>query len=175
MACSLGNLHVDMEYCLVEIEVEEETDEYVRGPMLVTGFANDATPFLRYRIGDIGTRLKAPCPCGRAGDTYRDVDGRYEDYVLTPDGRFIGRLDHIFKGQTDILEAQILQDSKESIEIIVVPADGYDGASEQKLVEQARLRLGDEINIEIREVQAIPRERNGKFRAVKSRVGRVAA
>lgn len=173
-ACSQGNLHVDMEYCLVEVEVEEEFDDYVRGPLLVTGFANDATPFLRYRIGDIGTRLKSPCPCGRAGDAYRDVDGRYEDYVLTPDGRYIGRLDHIFKGQTDILEAQILQDSKESIEIVLVPGNDYDESSERTLLQQARLRLGNVIHIDIRKVTAIPRERNGKFRAVKSRVGRVA-
>jgi len=174
-ACRLGNLHVDMEYCVVEVEAEEETDEYVRGPLIVTGFGNDATPFLRYRIGDVGTRLKAPCPCGRAGDVYRDVDGRYEDYVVTPDGRFVGRLDHIFKSQTDILEAQILQDSKEAIEIVLVPAARYDESSERKLMEEVRRRLGDEIHVDIREVQAIPRERNGKFRAVKSRVGRIAA
>ena len=29
--------------------------------------ANDATPFIRYRVGDVGTRSKRPCPCGRPG------------------------------------------------------------------------------------------------------------
>lgn len=174
-ACALGNLHVDMEYCIVEIEPEEDTEEYVRGPLLVTGFGNDATPFLRYRIGDIATRLKSACPCGRAGDVYRDVDGRYEDYVVTPDGRFVGRLDHIFKNQFDILEAQILQDSKEAIEIMIVPGSRYDEISEKNLLREVRLRLGDAIHVDVRPVQAIARERNGKFRAIKSRVGRVAA
>ena len=174
-ACEAGNLHVDMEYCVVEVEAEEETDEYVRGGLLVTGLANDATPFLRYRIGDVGTRLKAPCACGRAGDVYRDVDGRNEDYVMTPDGRLIGRLDHIFKGQTEILEAQILQDSKEAIEVVFVPGEGYSEASEKKLLDQIRVRLGEEIHVDFVPVQAIPRERNGKFRAVKSRIGRLAA
>jgi len=174
-ACSQGNLHVDMEYCIAEVEVEEETDEYVRGPLIVTGLSNNATPFLRYRIGDVGTRLKSPCSCGREGDVYSDVDGRNEDYVVTPDGRLVGRLDHIFKQQSNILEAQILQDSKEAIEIILVPAERYDERSERNLLREVRVRLGDEIHVDLRTVQAIPRERNGKFRAVKSRVGRLAA
>jgi phenylacetate-CoA ligase len=174
-ACEVGHLHVDMEYCIVEVEAEEETDEYVRGSLIVTGLSNNATPFLRYRIGDVGTRLKAPCPCGRAGDVFRDVDGRNEDYVVTPDGRLIGRLDHIFKKQLDILEAQILQDSKEAIEIVLVPSGRFDAAAEARLIREVRLRLGDEIHVDVRAVDAIPRERNGKFRAVKSRVGRLAA
>ena len=64
----------------------------MRGPLLVTGFANRATPLLRYRVGDVGTRSKHPCPCGRAGDVFVEVDGRVEDYVQTPDGRLVGRL-----------------------------------------------------------------------------------
>ena len=174
-ACDQGLLHVDMEYCVVEVEVEEETDEYERGPLIVTGLSNNATPFLRYRIGDIGTRLKAPCQCGRPGDVYLDVDGRNEDYVVTPDGRLIGRLDHIFKEQKSILEAQILQDSPESIEIVFVPSQEFDESSERSLVREVRTRLGNDIHIDLKPVQSIPRERNGKFRAVKSRVGRLAA
>ena len=173
-ACSEGLLHVDMEYCVVEVEVEEETNEYERGPLVVTGLSNDATPFLRYRIGDIGTRMKGQCRCGRPGDVYLDVDGRNEDYVVTPDGRFIGRLDHIFKEQTEILEAQILQDSPESIEIIFVPSGDFDQSSEEDLLREVRKRMGDQMHIDLKRVHSIPRERNGKFRAVKSRVGRLA-
>ena len=172
-ACTEGLLHVDMEYCIVEVEVEEETNEYERGPLLVTGLSNDATPFLRYRIGDIGTRLKGACPCGRPGDVYLDVDGRNEDYVVTPDGRLIGRLDHIFKEQVEILEAQILQDSPESIEIVFVASDAFSQDSEKSLLQEVRKRVGDEMHIDLRPVRSIPRERNGKFRAVKSRVGRL--
>jgi hypothetical protein len=37
-----------------------------------------------------------------------------------------------------------------------------------------RSRLGEEIAIDIRVVNSIPREPNGKFRAVKSQVGSIA-
>ena len=172
--CAERNLHVDMEFGIVEVEVEEETDAWERGPLLVTGFANAATPLLRYRVGDVGTRSKTPCPCGRAGDVFLDVDGRIEDYVRTPDGRLVGRLDHIFKEQLDVAEAQVLQETSDALEVLVVRRPEYDEASERSLVKEFRSRLGDAIGIEFRYVDAIPREPNGKFRAVKSAVGRLS-
>ena len=92
---------------------------------------------------------------------------------MTPDGRLIGRLDHIFKKQVDILEAQIRQDSKEALEVLLVPDKTFTQKSERLLIGEIRRRLGDEIHIDIRQVDTIPRERNGKFRAVKSNVGRL--
>ena len=173
--CDEGRHHVDMEFCIVEVEAQEATDEYTRGELLVTGLAQDATPFLRYRIGDIGTRAKKPCPCGRPGDVFLDIDGRVEDYVVTPDGRMIGRLDHIFKEQLDVTEAQILQATPKSIEVRLVPRATYTDASERGLLKEFRSRVGEDIEIKIRLVDDIPREPNGKFRAVKSNVGRSAS
>jgi phenylacetate-CoA ligase len=170
-ACARDRLHVDMEYCIVEVEPEEENDEWARGPLLVTGLATEATPFLRYRIGDVGTRLRRPCTCGRPGDVFLDVDGRIEDYVMTPDGRLVGRLDHIFKEQLDVAEAQIVQETRDAVEIRVVRRPSWSSASERSLMKEIRSRLGDEIRVELSYVIAIPRESNGKFRAVKSAVG----
>ncbi|MBK7949419.1 MAG: phenylacetate--CoA ligase family protein [Deltaproteobacteria bacterium] len=170
--CPERRLHVDMEFGIVEVEVEEETEDWVRGSLLVTGFANDATPFIRYRVGDVGTRSKRPCPCGRPGEVFLDVDGRIEDYVVTPDGRWIGRLDHIFKAQVDVAEAQILQETEAAIEVRFVPRRSFDARAEKELLKEIRSRLGDEIAIELVRVDEIPREANGKFRAVKSKVGR---
>lgn len=170
--CGEGRLHVDMEFGIVEVEVEEETEEYVRGPLLITGLGNHATPLIRYRVGDVGTRSKRACACGRPGEVFLDVDGRIEDYVVTPDGRWIGRLDHIFKQQLDVAEAQILQDTKEAIEVRIVPMPSFDARAEEGLRKEIRARLGDQIRIDLRRVDEIPREPNGKFRAVKSTVGR---
>ena len=106
----------------------------MRGPLLVTGLANDATPFLRYRVGDIGTRSKRPCRCGRPGDVFLDVDGRIADYVVNTDGRRIGRLDHIFKEQLDIAEAQILQDESGRLRVLVVRRGSYSQSNERELL-----------------------------------------
>ncbi len=171
--CSQGRLHTDMEFGIVEVEVMDETDEWERGPLFITGLSNDATPFIRHRIGDVGTRLKKPCPCGCAGDVFLATDGRIEDYVKTSNGRLIDRLDHIFKKQTDIAEAHILQSGTSSVDVFIVPKTGYSKASARQFLAEIRARLGIEIDVRIEQVAAIPREANGKFRAVKSRVGRL--
>jgi phenylacetate-CoA ligase len=170
-SCEENRLHVDMEFGIVEVDPIESDDEGVRGSLLVTGLAPDAIAFFRYRIGDIGTLCKQPCPCGRPGESFFDVEGREDDFVMTPDGRLVGRLDHIFKGQAEIAEAQILQNRKEAIKVLVVPRLHYRKSSERHLLTAIRDRLGDEIDIEIETVSEIPREANAKFRAVKSEVG----
>jgi phenylacetate-CoA ligase len=169
--CRRGNLHVDMEFGIVEVDVVEESDDWVRGPLLVTGLANEATPLLRYRVGDVGTRSKRPARAGAPATVFLEIDGRIEDYVQTPGRPLVGRLDHVFKEQLDVAEAQVLQETPAALEVLVVRRPEYDAASEQSLLKEFRSRLGEEIAIELRYVDAIPREPNGKFRAVKSAVG----
>jgi phenylacetate-CoA ligase len=174
VGCEENRLHVDMEFGIVEVEVGEETEDWVRGELLVTGFAQEATPRFRYRIGDVGTRSKHPCPCGRPGEVFLDVDGRVEDYVATPDGRLVGRMDHVFKDQHEVAEAQILQADASSIDVLLVPRGPWRPETERAIVKEFRARLGEEIGIRIQLVEAIAREPNGKLRAVKSAVGGLA-
>lgn len=172
--CAAGRLHVDLEFCIVEVEVAERGPGFERGELLVTGLATTATPLLRYRIGDVGTRATDPCPCGRAGDSFLHVDGRIEDYVVTPDGRRIGRMDHVFKDRLDVAEAQLVQDTVDRVVVRVVARPGFDASSEAALVAEIRSRVGPTLAIAVERVAAIPREANGKLRAVRSSVGRIA-
>jgi phenylacetate-CoA ligase len=171
--CAEGRLHLDMEFGIAELEVSERGEGWERGQLLLTGFCNDAMPFLRYRIGDIATRHLEPCPCGRAGDTFEDVDGRVEDVVVTPDGREIGRLDHVFKDLRGIREAQVRQERPEDVEVRLVPAAGWGEDEEARLRAELGRRLGPDVAIRVNVVEAIPREANGKLRAVISRLGPV--
>ena len=170
-SCSAGRWHVDLEFCVVEVEVQERGPGFERGPLLVTGLATDATPLLRYRIGDVGTRATTECPCGRPGDAFLEIDGRIEDYLVTPDGRRIGRLDHVFKDDVEVAEAQILQDTADAMTLRFVPRPGFDAEAERRLVAALRVRVGHAIRIQLERVGSLPREPNGKLRAVKSRVG----
>ena len=171
--CPDQRLHLDMEFGIAEIDVTEQDEDSESGPLLVTGLAQNAAPLIRYQIGDVGKRARRPCPCGRAGDSFYDVDGRVEDYVLTPDGRRVGRMDHVFKEQREVAEAQILQESAAEIEVLIVPLANYDERSERNVIREFRSRLGTEIGIRLRRVEEIPREPNGKFRAVKSTIGKI--
>ncbi|MCB9726337.1 MAG: phenylacetate--CoA ligase family protein [Spirochaetaceae bacterium] len=169
-ACEANMLHVDMEFGIVEVETQEEDDDWVRGPLIVTGLGRPAAPMIRYRIGDVGTRSKHPCSCGRPGDVFHEIDGRIEDYIVTPDQRLVGRMDHVFKGRYDIAEAQIVQEAVDSLRVLVVPGDGWSAESEPALIRGLRARLGDDMRVEVQLSDRIPREPNGKLRAVKSTI-----
>jgi phenylacetate-CoA ligase len=169
LTCPAGRYHVDTEFCVLEIDPREETDEWVRGEILTTGFANRAMPFLRYRTGDVATLYKrGGCSCGRARPVLERIDGRIEDYVVTPDGRRIGRMDHIFKDALQVKEAQIVQTATDRLLVRLVARTGFDAAARRDLEREFRDRLGDEMEISFEEVDAIPRLPNGKFRAVVS-------
>jgi phenylacetate-CoA ligase len=171
LQCPAGSYHVDTEFCVVEIDPHEETDEWVRGEVVATGFANRAMPLLRYRTGDVATlRKRGSCACGRARPILEQIDGRLEDYVMTPDGRRIGRMDHIFKDTLEIKEAQIYQPSIERIVVRIVPRSGFDNEAQRALEREFRRRIGDDLEIDYEIVDSIQRVPSGKFRAVVSDV-----
>jgi phenylacetate-CoA ligase len=144
----------------------------VSGSLLATGLSYGATPFLRYRVSNVATRLDRQGPRGRRGDVVRDVDGRIDDVVMTPDGRLIGRLDHSFEEQLDVAEDRNLREARDAIEVRVVPRATHCEDSERALRKDIRAWSGVEIRADQRLVQSIAREPNGRFRTVKSRVGR---
>lgn len=178
LQCPAGSYHVDTEFCAVEIDPHEETEDWVRGEVIATGFANRAMPLLRYRTGDIATlRKRADCPCGRARPILEQIDGRLEDYVVTPDGRRIGRMDHLFKDTREIREAQIVQLAADRLVVRLVPGPGYGPDVEHAIEGDFRRRVGEGIEIRFERVDAIPRLPSGKFRAVVSELpeGRLGA
>ena len=142
----------------------------------MTGFANTKQIFIRYRIGDLAAWATEPCLCGRSAlPVLGDLVGRLEDVVLLPDGRQVVRLDQVFRQLEGLAEGQIVQESLERFVVNVVPLSSYSRADAEKIRSRMIVRLGPQITVEIRELDAIPREPNGKFRAVISRVQRTPA
>lgn len=176
--CEHGELHLKREHSYVE--VLNERDEPCRpgetGRLVCTGFGNLAFPLIRYDIGDTVRLAADPVPrCGRGGILVDRVLGRVEDYVLTPDGRLVGRLDHLFKDSAHVLEAQVVQERLEEVRLRIVPDAGYSAADEAALLAEARLRLGPAVRVAVERVERIPRGPTGKFRFVVSTLDRQAA
>lgn len=171
-ACEKNNYHVDMEFGAVEFLPMEEIPSNVCR-IVCTGFWNKAMPLIRYDIGDIATlpeKEKRRCTCGRQSPIVEKIDGRIESYIITPDGRQLGRLDFLFKDSYGIDDAQLLQDEVESVTIKVVKNGRYDSRQEQQLQCNLKKYLGDVIQIRIEYVHEIPRTANGKFRQIVSNV-----
>jgi phenylacetate-CoA ligase len=128
-------------------------------------------PLIRYRVGDRAVaELATVCDCGRAMPRVRCVTGRTDDILYVEERGYVGRLDPCFKGLSDIVEAQIIQEELARVRVLVVPADGYGPDVGNRLVSNLRDKLGTRISIRLDLVPSIPRGANGKFRSVVSRV-----
>ena len=90
------------------------------------------------------------------------------DYIVTPEGRMVGRLDHIFKDSVNVSEAQICQDKRDEVVLKIVKKERYTERDEKIITREARTRLGNDIGIRFEYVDAIPRAPNGKFRFIQS-------
>ena len=170
--CEYGNLHVDEDYSIVEFLPIGDGQYRIIGTSLI----NPAFLFLRYDTGDIATlQVEHPdevgegtCQCRSLGRLVKEIDGRKEDYVVLPNGAAVGRLDHIFKDLVNIREAQIYQRQQGQIELRIVKGTSYTDKDEQELLKETRKRIGDDMEIVVRYVDAIERTRAGKLRFVVS-------
>lgn len=166
--CQEGRMHLWPE--VGEIEVLDGNGAARSGEMgelICTGLLNADMPLIRYRVGDRGA-VAAPgssCNCGRLLPLLSAVDGRIDDVLYTPDGRVIGRLDPVFKSRLPIKEAQIIQDKLDVVRIRYIRDESFSEIDAESLVDRVRDRMG-QVRVVLEEVDFIPREANGKFRAV---------
>jgi phenylacetate-CoA ligase len=93
------------------------------------------------------------------------VEGRLDDVLYLRDGRQIGRMDPVFKADLPLRESQIIQESLDRLRIRYVPASGFADSSPEDIAQSIRDFIGP-IDIIFEKMDAIPREPNGKFRAV---------
>lgn len=170
--CEKGLLHIKSDHSLVEIirEDGEPARPGEMGEIVGTGFGNYATPLIRYATGDMACVSDRRCPCGRPGPIVEELLGRVEDIVVTPDGRHVGRLDHVFKNMLNVIEAQIIQDTVHVVRVRMVKRPEFSEVDTRLLERELRLRLGSVIRLEYEFVDRIPRLPNGKFRFVISKV-----
>lgn len=170
--CERGSLHVRQEHSVLEILTLEGKPARPGdvAELVGTGFGNYATPLIRYRLGDTVLMGDAECTCGRAGPFVQSVMGRVDDVVVTPDGRYVGRLDHVFKDALNVSEAQLRQDEVGSLTVRLVTRPQFGDRDRDMLDREFRTRLGPAIRLDYEMVPEIPREANGKFRFVVSSV-----
>jgi phenylacetate-CoA ligase len=165
--CESGRLHLWPEAGHLEVIDEKRAARPEEsGEFICTSLLNTDMPLVRYRVGDRGAkRAEAKCPCGRRLPQLSFVEGRTDDVLYTADGRSVGRLDPVFKSRLHIREAQIVQDSVDRLRVRYVAASGFRSVDGHAIVEGLRARMGA-VTVTLEEVDSIPREANGKFRAV---------
>ena len=168
--CEHGRYHVSPERGIIEIlDGDQPAAPGQPGRVVVTGLENLLQPLIRYEIGDVAYWAEdQDCPCGRQMPIIGGIQGRYEDYCVTPDGRQILRFDPVFKGVFTIVEGQVVQEDHSRFTINVVPTNAFSEEDRLKLKHNFRQHAGD-VAVEVVEMESIPRTKSGKFRAVINR------
>ena len=167
--CEKGNYHLKMEHSYVEFlnENNQPVSSGNEGRMVCTAFGNYAMLLIRYEIGDVAIYSKVEaCDCGRGGKIVEKIIGRTADYIQTPDGRFIGVLDHLFDDTMNVKLAQIVQNEIDEIIIRIVKGMNYTKKDEDSILNEARSRLGPKIKIKFEYVREIPRTKGEKHRFI---------
>ncbi len=168
--CPEGRMHVTAENHFLEFRpVAPGADLY---EILVTDLNNYGMPFIRYAIGDLGRPVAGGCPCGRGLPLMEVQSGRVSDVAITPDGRtfdsnvFVRVLEGAERGR--IRQFQIIQEAVDRFTVLV-SVDRLDGVAE--MIEAGFRRiLGPGPKVEVRQVDAIPRDPSGKLRRFVSRL-----
>jgi phenylacetate-coenzyme A ligase PaaK-like adenylate-forming protein len=141
------------------------------GEVVTTSFINPYMPLIRYRTGDV-VRVSDICEFkGFRLVRFSEIIGRVDDIVVTSKGTRVGRLDPAFKGVDGIRNAQIIQTAVDTLLVKVEPSPGKDIASALEILKtNLKNRTSQDMRIEYDIVDEIPKDHNGKFRSVISRI-----
>ena len=162
--------HEDFEFGI--LEGAELSPNHPAKSILCTGFGCDAFPFIRYEVGDAGVWQQdgAACSCGRHSRAMTRIEGREDDYVVTPEGARIMRFDYIFKDALNVSEVQIVQEQMGEITARVVRRSSYGAKDEAEISREVQRWISPTIRVRFEYPGEIERGANGKFRAVVSRL-----
>lgn len=167
--CKHGNYHEDFEFGHLEpLQKKQLSTNTFSGEILATGFANYGMPFIRYNVGDTATWSSKKCPCGRNSSTIVNIDGRSEDFIITPEGLTMKIHSYLFKDTKEIKECQIVQYKLGEVVFRIVKRPGYTTWNETHLKQKVQKWISSSIVVNFDYVEEIERTDSGKFKAVVS-------
>lgn len=170
--CLNGCYHEDFELGHMELKDAVKTKDGFTGELLATGFHNYGMPFVRYNVGDTLTFSSAKCTCGLSSQMIANIEGRNEDYIITPEGARIMRFDYIFKNAKAIKECQVVQRKCGEIVLVIVRRASYSIDVEKELVNAVHSFISPTLKVNFEYVTEIPRTKAGKFKAVVSELNK---
>jgi phenylacetate-CoA ligase len=142
-----------------------------KGEVVISNFVNRGTVLLNYRLGDVGLLSNERCSCGRTLPLLSELEGRVEDILFLPDGRFIHprAIWGMIKKRDEVLKYQLIQHEPQRFELRLVTVDrrSYQQVVSRILVDLKNL-LGTSVIIESAYYEELKPQERGKFRPVLS-------
>lgn len=167
IACSCEKnegLHINMLSHYLEI-LDEKNEKCEEGRIVLTLLSEKAMPLIRYDIGDLGKLSDRQCSCGRGLQLLEKVSGRVVDVFKTADGKKIDGeyFTHILYTVPQVRQFQIIQDKIDHVLVkLVLSNDEVKRDFIDVLVMEIKKLLGEDVQIEVKEVDEIPPQKSGK-------------
>lgn len=168
-----AHYHVQSESLIVEI-LDADGRPCAPGEMgrvVLSDLHNFAMPLIRYENGDFAEFGEA-CPCGRGLPVLKNVMGRVRGMLTLADGSRI-RPDFggpHFREVADIRQYQVIQKSREKLEVKLVAPGGLSAGETTALRQMVLAQLGHPFEVEFSFHDDIPRGAGGKFEDFRSEV-----
>jgi phenylacetate-CoA ligase len=141
--------------------------------VVCTSLLGYAMPLIRYRLGDLCSPGRDPCPCGRGLPLINLIEGRTNDVLRLPGGRVVtpqALANAMVEFGGMIQQFRIVQEHEEHVRVKLIKGRDF-GADTVHLIEKALSEiLGPDARIETQVVASIERDPRGKQRAIVSNV-----
>ncbi len=138
--------------------------------LVLTNLRNPDFPLIRYRIGDFVTDPLSFPEQGTA--TLSPVIGRVRDVFISPSGTIINgvELSEFFRTFPEIIQYQAIQESLHKVFIKVVCSPVLSEANRHKINTKFANILGDQVEVQVKQVDQIKSTAANKHRFIISKV-----
>jgi len=162
-------LHINIEHLFVEFIREDGMPAHPgeEGAIIVTDLVNEAMPFIRYKVEDVGVLSDRKCSCGRGLPLMEKVVGRVADFFVRKDGSLVAGVSLIERTLTaipGIQQLQIVQNAIDEFVLNIVKDDKFVEESKKGLLFEMNETFGHGVNIKMVFVDKLKQEESGKYR-----------
>lgn len=167
--CKHRNMHISADSVIVEfLKDGESVAPGERGEIVITNLWNEAMPFIRYRLEDMGVPSDNTCECQRTFPLVKEIEGKFDDFIVLPSGKLVPstRVIPFFFIVPNIGEFKMIQDTRTHVILRIIPLDGFTQTNEKTLKQKIHTVLGDSVDIDVEKVDHIDHTGTGKFKRV---------
>ena len=173
--CEYGNKHVIDDFAYHEFIDDNGNilEAEGKGEIVGTSYYNYAMPLIRYKTRDYAT-LKPHdgfCKCGRIFRMVQQIEGRGDDFIKTPEGKFLRMIHLALTRGKGIVVSQYVQDALDHMYINIVPGPDFEKDSLKEVKQHLHMRLGNSIRIDFNIVSELEKTHSGKTPFIISKIG----
>jgi phenylacetate-CoA ligase len=167
--CAAGEgLHINTDCSMFEFEEEGAVPGAGR-PVVVTNLNSRASPYIRFRLGDLCEFIERPCSCGSPLPLMKPPVGRMWDVIRLPSGKLMSpwALNSILRNVEGLLQFRLVQKRVDLLVLQLQLSAEPPGELLDSLNTRLRQQMGEPVTLHVETVDHFVNEAL-KFRAFRS-------